>query len=605
MTEWNKACLPCRLVHATCNGERPCKRCSALGRPDHCVNVERKKRGRPRKNPIEGEELLEKRARIDGEHPTRTDGDGGAHGGNATTFHPSFPGIPLQQQAYHSLFPQSSSPSDSPHSSPPSSSSSASSSSPLNVEHHIESAGFAAARRHRHQHNNNHNDSRHHSHHSQHRYHSSGSSRHAHSDRRSRENDGEEEPTNVRMLIDEMRELRKENRVLNEKLAFFCEKVDRRLSSSEHKIDSLSTTLTTATTSAAPFISPWSSSPPSFSASPLYIRKEILKDLPFLLDYDIISEQVPFLIDDLRKAFIVRRIFDPTPEEDLTVPVTTYANPACCALLGTLLHELVGAPCWFALEQPIRAYLTAKSDKPVGDIFLNAVTRKGNRKRLLRLFSRNQVFYNAKGNAKWWISIIDKTEELPPTAQPDSNKIALMLNRNRRGGATLSLVPKDGEAEDDDGAENTPAVSTSPSSSASSPSSSSAMPAATITTISSLSNTPPALSSSARTIATPSSFAATANFFNPACATFSSPFISTSSLAPAPSPSSSFSSLLYTSGLSGLIGAPIGELSDFAGSIAGGGSRANTGGERNEPLDQELQELWALLAPSEREPTPM
>jgi hypothetical protein len=50
------------------------------------------------------------------------------------------------------------------------------------------------------------------------------------------------------------------------------------------------------------------------------------------------------------------------------------------------------------LEQPIRAYLTAKSDKPVGDIFLNAVTRKGNRKRLLRLFSRNQVFYNAKGN---------------------------------------------------------------------------------------------------------------------------------------------------------------------------------------------------------------
>ncbi len=44
--------------------ERPCKRCGALGRPDHCVNVERKKRGRPRKNPIEGEELLEKRARI-------------------------------------------------------------------------------------------------------------------------------------------------------------------------------------------------------------------------------------------------------------------------------------------------------------------------------------------------------------------------------------------------------------------------------------------------------------------------------------------------------------------------------------------------------------
>jgi hypothetical protein len=170
-----------------------------------------------------------------------------------------------------------------------------------------------------------------------------------------------------------MRELRKENKLLNEKLAFFCEKVDRRLVSSERKIDSLSTALTTAAATSVPFVSTAWSSAPSFSASPLYIRKEILKDLPFLLDYDIISEQVPFLIDDLRydahlsllraltecqvchsliasrplhnrKAFIVRRIFDPTPEEDLTVPVTTYANPACCALLGTLLVTHLACP---------------------------------------------------------------------------------------------------------------------------------------------------------------------------------------------------------------------------------------------------------------------
>jgi hypothetical protein len=164
----------------------------------------------------------------------------------------------------------------------------------------------SAARRHnpnQHQHNNG---SRHH--HSHHRNGSSTSTstssshRRTHNDRRSRDrNDAEDLDHNVvGTLISEMRELRKENKLLNEKLAFFCEKVDRRLVSSERKIDSLSTALTTTAATSVPFVSTAWSSAPSFSASPLYIRKEILKDLPFLLDYDIISEQVPFLIDDLR-----------------------------------------------------------------------------------------------------------------------------------------------------------------------------------------------------------------------------------------------------------------------------------------------------------------
>lgn len=95
-----------------------------------------------------------------------------------------------------------------------------------------------------------------------------------------------------------MKELRKENNVLNEKLACFREKVDRRLSSSQSKIDSLSTSLARVSAGGSLFLP--TGSPPSFTASPLYIRKEILKELPFLLDYDIISEKVPFLIDDLR-----------------------------------------------------------------------------------------------------------------------------------------------------------------------------------------------------------------------------------------------------------------------------------------------------------------
>jgi hypothetical protein len=231
------------------------------------------------------------------------DGDGAAM---HNSFHPSFPSIPLQQQAFYSLFPQSQSqspsPSSSPHSSPPSSS--GSSSSPFDVDHYVESAARSNGRRHpdrpghhhhpRSQHPRNHHQSR-------------DDSRSQSTEKRDRDRgQRSQQSVDVNLLIDEMKELRKENRSLNDKLAYFCEKVDRRLSSSERKIDSLSTTLTTTAASAAggaPFLSPWSA-PTSFTASPLHIRKEVLKDLPFLLDYDIISEKVPFLIDDLRYAHV-------------------------------------------------------------------------------------------------------------------------------------------------------------------------------------------------------------------------------------------------------------------------------------------------------------
>ena len=45
-----KACVHCKKAHLACDNERPCRRCVHLGKTD-CVDVEHKRRGRPRTSP--------------------------------------------------------------------------------------------------------------------------------------------------------------------------------------------------------------------------------------------------------------------------------------------------------------------------------------------------------------------------------------------------------------------------------------------------------------------------------------------------------------------------------------------------------------------------
>lgn len=42
------ACVPCKRAHLRCDGQRPCSRCLANGKEDACVEVQSKKRSRPR-----------------------------------------------------------------------------------------------------------------------------------------------------------------------------------------------------------------------------------------------------------------------------------------------------------------------------------------------------------------------------------------------------------------------------------------------------------------------------------------------------------------------------------------------------------------------------
>ncbi|PQE26158.1 c6 zinc finger domain containing protein [Rutstroemia sp. NJR-2017a BBW] len=42
------ACVPCKRAHLRCDAQRPCSRCLSNGKEDTCVDVQHKKRGRPR-----------------------------------------------------------------------------------------------------------------------------------------------------------------------------------------------------------------------------------------------------------------------------------------------------------------------------------------------------------------------------------------------------------------------------------------------------------------------------------------------------------------------------------------------------------------------------
>lgn len=42
------ACVPCKKAHLRCDSQRPCSRCTSNGKEDCCVDVQHKKRGRPR-----------------------------------------------------------------------------------------------------------------------------------------------------------------------------------------------------------------------------------------------------------------------------------------------------------------------------------------------------------------------------------------------------------------------------------------------------------------------------------------------------------------------------------------------------------------------------
>jgi len=60
-----KACIHCKKAHLACDSARPCKRCFHLGKLD-CVDVEHKRRGRPRNAPDKDGSTIKKNTQYNG-----------------------------------------------------------------------------------------------------------------------------------------------------------------------------------------------------------------------------------------------------------------------------------------------------------------------------------------------------------------------------------------------------------------------------------------------------------------------------------------------------------------------------------------------------------
>lgn len=216
------------------------------------------------------------------------------------------------------------------------------------------------------------------------------------------------------MMTDQVGELKKANEDLRESIDTIWQTFNERMDRGEKRVSELShlvsTRLEPAGNWGAAFTPPSSSLADEPAPSQNHPRPELFRELPFLLDWaDDIDFANPdgFVIDDLSKPFIVRRLFEPTQDAAQSLPVSIYASPAFCSFVRTAPHEIVGTLCYKAQDEPLRWFLAKKCPRPVGDLcFLPLVRPIGGR--MVQSLTKNQLFYDRNGIAKLWILVVER-----------------------------------------------------------------------------------------------------------------------------------------------------------------------------------------------------
>ncbi|ELR23992.1 fungal Zn(2)-Cys(6) binuclear cluster domain containing protein [Acanthamoeba castellanii str. Neff] len=408
-----KACATCRLAHVSCDRNQPCARCMRLGKTDSCQPSPTRKRGRPRKAPSDEQPpvrhhqpQLSKRACI---RPTTTNAV--VMSDDTTTSCQHLPSLQLcPTTTANSASPTTTTTTYAGSTSLPSSSPSRSSSSP--ADEGCASFSQPEARS------------------------LPGHQRFAPAAGQKQEQDSQGLRSLLMLVVDQMREMRRENERLHDTIAQLCttqKETERRLarmeqdyqpsSSRRHAWSWSSTRRATTTpqptdlTTTSAQSSSWCVGVPHVAAAaPTTSRAEverfIAQTLPFLRAFD----QSSLIIRDLQRPFVVMHMNEVETLDDL-MPIIVYASPSLCSLLGYNSFELHGSPIasfGFADQEFLPMFVEialTPSPTPVG-LPLGATgvfdTKDG---RSVRVSTTHQVLYSQR-------QMVDKVLESAPLTTP-------------------------------------------------------------------------------------------------------------------------------------------------------------------------------------------
>lgn len=216
----------------------------------------------------------------------------------------------------------------------------------------------------------------------------------------------------LKALLEEVRGTKQE---LKSEISVFYQTVERRLAQTEEKMNSILALLpfNAGGSSASPAHTSTSPSPQILSAS---MRADLTRQLPFLSDFNIESTSVPFVVDDLSKPILAQRFAEATRVEDMLPPTIVWANDSFCSLVKTPLYDLLGRRGQGdkRTAEMLLPYMINRGSGLTGDIM--HLCHKWQKKdgKTLTLRTRNQVYYNKNGWAKWLLMVVEAAEEETP-----------------------------------------------------------------------------------------------------------------------------------------------------------------------------------------------
>lgn len=230
------------------------------------------------------------------------------------------------------------------------------------------------------------------------------------------------------LLVDQLRDMRHENRNLREEVRTLNSLHKR----AEHRIEEIQEenrinmerilSLLAAQQEAMSLRQRISQPPPDPTA--VYSRSTALPPrmrgithiLPFLADYQLWKESV--VVDDLSKPFAALSVGETKPRTNSSdgpdMPIFIYASPSFTHMTGYELHELLGYPITTLCSHMdtntrnrVYQFALLPTKSGVGPVF-QTTPAWATKRQIVDMHARNQFFFSPAGQPKWLIVVVDQ-----------------------------------------------------------------------------------------------------------------------------------------------------------------------------------------------------